>query len=390
MSRYTGGMERLEVLLAEAGQGMRYPPTPELGPAALARVRDKRARRPRWVPALFSQTRRLVLIISLTLSLIVGTAVAYALLYPVPEGFDISASLPGEGGRGDVFIITADDLEQLTSNPAQDTEAKWSPDCSRILFNSNRDGVRKIHIMNPDGTGVVKLLDRPNTVDGHGSWSPDGTRIAFSRAEAYWEPGLFGGGQWLPSDDSDIYMVNADGSGLTRVTSGPGHKGLSDWSPDGRRILFEGDQQEENGDVFVINVDGTGLRNLTNDAATDFFAKWSPDGKRIVFASNRAQMEELGPANPWNWPRGGLDIYVMDADGGNVTRLTDHPENDMLPYWSPDGKWISFTSARISGRGGAYEAPHTWDIFVMKADGSELQHVIQGKGHGWSSCKAQR
>ena len=79
----------------------------------------------------------------------------------------------------------------------------------------------------------------------------------------------------------------------------------------------------------------------------------------------------------------------MDADGSNVTRLTDHPENDILPHWSPDGKWISFTSARISGLGGAYE-PGPWDIYVMKADGSDLQHVIEGTGHGWSTCKAQR
>ena len=147
----------------------------------------------------------------------------------------------------------------------------------------------------------------------------------------------------------------------------------------------------EHAEIYVINVDGTGLRNLTANAALDGHARWSPDGERIVFMSNREQLEEFGPPNQRNWPEGGLDIYVMDADGGNVTRLTDHPKNDMTPYWSPDGKWISFTSARISGLGGPFdEGRGAWDIFVMKADGSDLQHVIQGKGFGWSACKAQR
>ena len=365
-----------------------------LWPSVLARVKRAKARPPRRLSALpVLKPRLMVIIIAVLLALAAIAAVAYNFLYPVPKGFDISVSLRStEGEKSDVFLVTADDLEQLTNSPRVDEGARWSPDCSRIVFYSNRDGyptaLYKIYVMNPDGTGVVKLLDSPNMDDEVPRWSPDGTRIAFSRAEAYWEPGPGPrGGQWLPSDDSDVYLVNADGSGLTRLTSGPGHKGLSDWSPDGRRFLFEG--SKEKADVFVINVDGTGLRNLTNYAAIDFFARWSPDGKRIVFASNRAQMDEFGPANPWNWPRGGLDIYVMDADGGNVTRLTDHPENDILPYWSPDGKWISFTSARISGLGGAYEN-HPWDIHVMKADGSDLQHVIQGKGHGWSTCQAQR
>ena len=102
-------------------------------------------------------------------------------------------------------------------------------------------------------------------------------------------------------------------------------------------------------------------------------------------------MEEFGPPNPRNWPEGGLDIYVMDADGRNVTRLTDHAENDIMPFWSPDGKWISFWSARISGIGGERSGTgENWDTFVMKADGSHLQHVIRGYGHRWSSCQAQR
>jgi len=392
MTTYSGGIEQLEAALVEMGRDMTYPSTPDFAPAVLAHMERAKARPPRRLPALpVLKPRLIVIIIAAVLALAAIAAVAYVVLYPVPEGFDISVSLPGtEGGGSDVFMITADDLEQLTSNSATDIQATWAPDCSRIAFASNRPGFSPnydIYMMNPDGTGVVTVVDSPG-VDMHPNWSPDGTKLVFNHDDVHWEPGPFGGGRWRGNGEPDLYVVNVDGSGLTRLTDLPGLKVVADWSPDGRRILFGGGQQD-NREIYVINVDGTGLRNLTNYPAHDGHARWSPDGTRIVFASNREQIEEFGPANRWYWPGGGLDIYVMDADGGNVTRLTDHPENDILPHWSPDGKWISFTSARISGLGGAYEGG-PWDVYVMKADGSDVHHVIQGTGHGWSSCKAQR
>ena len=395
MSTFTGSIEQLEATLVDMGRGMTYPSTPNFAPAVLEGVESARAQRPRRFPPLWPVTPRLVVIIILTLLLAACAAVATYFLYPVPQGFDISITAPGSPRGKDVYLITSDDLEQLTNAPGVDEGATWSPDCSRIVFYSNRDGLGafyKIYVMNPDGTRVVKLLDSPNTSDAFARWSPDGTRIAFNRTEGYWDPDPAErpGRPWRFSDTSDIYVVNADGTGLTRITSGPGLKVLPDWSPDGRRILFNSGQGE-NREIFVINVDGTGLRNLTTNAAQDMHAMWSPDSTRIVFASNREQIKEFGPANHAYWPWGGLDIYVMDADGSNVTRLTDHPENDNMPYWSPDGRWISFTSARVSGLGGPHEGgPLAWDIYVMKANGSDLRHVIQGTGHGWSSCKAQR
>ena len=392
MTTYSGGIEQLEAALAEMGRDMTYPSTPDFAPAVLAHMERAKARPPRRLPALpVLKPRLIVIIIAPVLALAAIAAVAYVVLYPIPEGFDISVSLPGtEGGGSDVFMITADDLEQLTSNSATDIQATWAPDCSRIAFASNRPGFSPnydIYMMNPDGTGVVTVVDSPG-VDMHPNWSPDGTRLVFSHGHNHWEPGPGpGGGRWVKDGEVELYVVNVDGTGLRRLTTVPA--AVADWSPDGRRILFGGTQEEGKGEIYVVNADGTGLRQLTNNPAQDGHAKWSPDGKRIVFASNREQIEEFGPANRWDWPGGGLDIYVMDADGSNVTRLTDHPENDILPHWSPDGKWISFTSARISGLGGAYE-PGPWDIYVMKADGSDLQHVIEGTGHGWSTCKAQR
>ena len=359
MSTRAGHLERLDGLLAGAGHEMRYPSTPNLAPAVFAGVGSARAQMPRRLPIVGAVTPRLVIIIALTLLLLACAAVAAYVLYPVPEGFDISVTLPGaEGGKGEVFLITADDLEQLTSDPGVDREASWSPDCSRIAFASTRQGRLKstdadIYLMNPDGTGVVRIVDSP-AHDVHPTWSPDGTRLVYYHDDAHWEDGRGPfGGRWRPNWNGDLYLVNVDGSGLTRLTDLPGDAGPADWSPDGRHILLSSLHQG-NSEIYVINADGTGLRNLTNNPAQDFHPKWSPDGKHIVFASNREQIEEFGRANRHYWPGGGLDIYVMDADGGNVTRLTDHPENDNLPHWSPDGKWISFTSARVSGRGGGW------------------------------------
>ena len=390
MTHYTE-LEDLESDLVEMARGMTVPTIPNPAPAVLARVDAAERKR----PALWPVRRRLVLIITLALSLTAGVAAAYALLYPIPEGFDISITAPGAAGGADVFIITSDDLEQLTNGPGFNGGATWSPDCSRIAFHSNRDGNPTpdfdIYMMNPDGTGVVKVVDTPG-VDMLASWSPDGTRLVFSHDDVHWEPGPGPrGGRWRANSETALYLVNADGSGLTRLANAPAG-GVADWSPDGRRILFSWDGgQEGTSEVYVINVDGTDLRNLTSDGAIAQHATWSPDGTRIAFASNREQVEEFGPANRWYWPEGGLDIHVMNADGTDVTRLTDHPENDMLPRWSPDGQRISFTSARISGLGGAFDrGPNRWDVYVMKADSSELTHVIQGTGHGWSSCKTQR
>lgn len=101
-------------------------------------------------------------------------------------------------------------------------------------------------------------------------------------------------------------------------------------------------ERDGNSEIYVVNVDGTGLRRLTNDAAQDVDPAWSPDGKRIAFASDRAGTSE-----------GDLDIYVMDADGSNVVRRTQTGRWNTAPAWSPDGTRIAFSSLR-DGQYGIY------------------------------------
>lgn len=113
-----------------------------------------------------------------------------------------------------------------------------------------------------------------------------------------------------------------------------------------------------NPDVFTINVDGTGRVDLTaSSPAPDIEPDWSPDGKKIVFLSLR------DPGNPQTGPN--REIYVMDADGSNQTRITNNPAFDVQPFWSPNGKQIIFTSNRDGN----------FELYVMNADGTKVRRL---------------
>jgi Tol biopolymer transport system component len=135
---------------------------------------------------------------------------------------------------------------------------------------------------------------------------------------------------------------------------------FADWSPDGKRIVFQ-TPAVRNGtfiyrDIFVINVDGTGLTNLThNSTHQDWRPAWSPDGTRIPFQSNRD---------------GNNEIYVMNADGSNPVRLTFDNHPDQEPDWSPDGNKIVFDSNRDGNL----------EIWVMNADGTDEMQLTNTEG----------
>ena len=138
--------------------------------------------------------------------------------------------------------------------------------------------------------------------------------------------------------DGEIYVMDADGSNETNLTDAPtvGDKSPA-WSPDGKRIVFNRD------DLMIMNADGSGLTPLTDYSPNlaGSSPAWSPDGSKIAFGA--VHFPEDGGVSD-------LEIFVIDADGTNLTKLTDNTDDDRAPVWSPDGSKIAYKSGRLRGQ----------------------------------------
>jgi Tol biopolymer transport system component len=264
-------------------------------------------------------------------------------------------------GNGEVYAMDADSSgpRNLTQHPATDVRPAWSPDGRSIAFVSQRDGHSEVYVMNADGSGR-RNLTRDRASDDYPTWSPDGRRIAFLRGvRSYIVPGL--GVRRFYS--YHLYVMNADGSGLRRLTlrvpegtpetTGPIRGGQVVWSPDGRTIYFG---------RYVVRTDGSGARRLPYIPLT---AVWSPDGTRIAFAASRGPTPPGHPRAPRYSSQS--DIYLMNADGSGTRKLTHNALQNAEPAWSPDGRKIAFRSTRNGNR----------DIYVMNADGSGKRNLTR-------------
>jgi Tol biopolymer transport system component len=269
--------------------------------------------------------------------------VLYATIYQQsPIGLSFTAGLPEETA---LFLQEiAEAAPAFTPTPAP--PAATSPPApqaqdstgGKIVFYSTRDGNPEIYIMNADGTDLTRLTSN-EAGDLGPAISPDGSRIAFTSGR---------------DGNQELYLMNVDGSQVVRLTHHPAYDSHAAWSPDGQRIAFTS-ERDGNREIYVINVDGTEPRRLTEDPAEDMRPGWSPDGTRIAFSSGQDD----------NW-----DIYVMDADGNNLQRLTASESGELFPAWSPDGSQIAYMS---SVRRGSVE------IRLMDADGSN-DRALPGVG----------
>ena len=240
-------------------------------------------------------------------------------------------------GNAEVYVMNADGSgkRNLTRDRASDDDyPTWSHDGRKLAFLRVRVHSRtvQLYVMNADGSGLRRLthplLGTPRLVwspdgrtiysgrylvstDGSGSrmlpyvqltpvWSPDGRRIAFTSPRGRTGPVPRSGAP------TDIYVMNADGSGTRRLTHNAGYNAEPAWSPDGRKIAFRS-TRDGNREIYVMNADGSNQRNLTRNPAKDVRPSWSPDGRRIAFVSDRD---------------GRLEAHVMNADGSGQRRLT--------------------------------------------------------------------
>ena len=215
---------------------------------------------------------------------------------------------------------------------------------SMIAFASDRDGDFDIYLMNADGSGLQQLT-RNDADDFEPTWSPDGQQLAFTSTRAEFA--------------EDVYVMNADGSGQQKLTPQPGRDYEPAWSPDGQRIAFTSSRDGVR-KIYVMNADGTGQRRLTGDLGLGGYGgrpAWSPDGQRITFqADGKSEGNDGG-------------IYVINADGSEQHRLTEIPHVwHCGPVLSPDGQRIAFGG--VVGGTSAY-------LYVGNPDGSRPKQLAQ-------------
>ena len=252
-------------------------------------------------------------------------------------------------GNWDIFYFAQPGTspKRLTDHPGLDYEAVFSPDGRWVVFTSERRGHPDLYIINLENNTEPRLLIDNNAMEDQAVISPDGRTIAFVSTE---------------SGNADIYSMPFEPEKTrsmdkaVNLTRHPGGDFRPAFSPDGRRIAFSTDRDTEvyghpglsfmrqrEGEIYVMDADGSNLIQLTNDVAKDNFPVFAPSGDAVVFSSDRdSKPDPLGYKSFDNY------IIKLNPDGtpGELVRITDDPGHDAHPNFSPDGKWIVYTSER--------------------------------------------
>jgi len=387
--------------------------------------------------------RKLIILIGILMLMVVLIALSVGLLErpllrwlfpptpPLPTQEVLPDSSEGEGliafestrdGNPEIYVMQADGTEpqNLTNDPAWDVSPKWSPDGQQLAFISNRTGKFEIFVMDATSAQLRQLTNDPEAAWGgikQGSrwilmpdssqlaWSPDGTRLAATHVLL--NPTDHG---WK---ESQIYLVNVDGSGTVPLTNARSNDFSPRWAPQGQQIAFLR-QQYTMLTLMVVNADGVELLNLGADA---FIFDWSPDGSRLAYVISQANNppDEIwvvrtddgsppkrllqsdggfaGSQTTLVWSPDGTrlalvalammndqftqQLYLFWSDGSGLLRVTDALTVPAAPVWSRDGQSLAF-ELRQEGATDIYRL-NVSDIFHSSASLETIQLTDTGK-----------
>ncbi len=231
-------------------------------------------------------------------------------------------------GNKEIFIMDYDghNPQRLTNNGSINLYPDFAPSGKELIYTSYKKG-------NPDlyrrelFTGQEARVSSRSGLNAMGVFSPDGNKIALVLSK---------------DGNSEIYQIGRDGKEAVRLTNNHAIDVSPAWSPDGSRVAFVSDRMGKP-QIFVMDANGGNLRRLTTNGAYNVTPRWSPKGDRIVYARKE----------------GGFQIYAINPDGSGDTQLTSAGSNEH-PRYSPDGRFIVFSSTRDGGEG----------LYLMRADGS--------------------
>lgn len=216
----------------------------------------------------------------------------------------------------------------------------WRPDGREIMVTSYRNGRPELWVYRLADRSFRKLLAVGSLTMG-GSWSPDGTRIAFTASP--------------DGGPTDVWLADADGGNARRLTRDPSDDLSPTWSPDGKRIAFVSNRAGSP-QLYVMNADGSDPRRLTFQGSYNQTPQWSPRGDLIAFTARDERKV--------------FDVFVVAPDTGKISRVTqDQGATNEEPSWAPNGRLLTFTSDRKG----------TPQLVVSSVDG-DRQVVVTGGG----------
>ncbi len=284
------------------------------------------------------------------------TATPTATLPPV-AGYQLVFTGEGRGKKDSgVYTIKADGSgEKLLTAPDRLTfDPAWSPNGKRLAYVGVVDNKQQLFVAEADGSQSKALTALKGEKVRSPAWSSDGARIAYVVEDE--------------AGNSEIYGVNADGTGNAKLVSTLSEDTDPAWSPDGTKLAYASDPTNRKPQpgtprrplqIFVRDLKAGTVTQLTEAQNLNYSPAWSPDGKSIIFVSTRNRFAQ---------------VFIMRPDGSDERPLTPREENvdNLNPAWSPDGNYIAFASNRNGG---------IFNLFVMTPDGKNVRQITNQKSN---------